>query len=66
MGEKESRLCDTYFLFYYTHYTIRGGSSSDGANCGMFCVNARNSFSGATWGNGAALYYEYTLYYSWW
>lgn len=64
MGEKESRLCDTYFLFYYTHYAVRG-NSGNGIYCGAFCVRIYSSANVTTWYYGAALYYEYTLYYSW-
>ena len=55
-----------YLLFFYcTHYTLRGGTSDNGFNCGAFYVYASSSFSGASWAIGAALNC-FILFYAWW
>ena len=47
-----------YLLFFYTHYTLRGGASGFGASCGSFCINASGDFSSADWRLGAALSFK--------
>jgi hypothetical protein len=54
MGEKESRSCDAYFLFFITHYASRGGCSNNGSYCGVFYV-LTTSFSWDHWDFGAVL-----------
>ena len=51
------------FLFYYTHYTIRGGSSDLGSDCGLFSIVATSSPGNQSWNRGAALSI-YTSYYT--
>lgn len=44
-----------------THYTLRGGASSNGAACGVFCVLGGNS-AGAYWYSGAAISFKIKIY----
>ena len=55
MGEKESRSCDAYFLFFITHYACRGGTSYLGVRADAFCVYDSFTTSVAGWDNDAAL-----------
>ena len=47
--------------FFREITTLRGGNSSNGANCGAFYVNANNTASNTNWNNGAALF-SYIVY----
>ena len=47
-----------YLLFFYTHYTVRGGPSSHGAICGAFYVGAYIGAGNAYWNIGAALSFK--------
>ena len=53
MGEKESRLCDTYFLFFFTYYALRGGSSGSSSYSGLFSIIMTGTFSYIHWAHGA-------------
>lgn len=44
-----------YLLFFYTHYAVRGGASSNSIVCGTFCVYASLTADFSNWGRGAAL-----------
>ncbi len=43
------------FLFYYTHYTLRGGPSDLGSDCGLFSIVFTSSPGNQSWNRGAAL-----------
>lgn len=47
-----------YHLYTYTHYTLHGGASHHGANCGAFSVGASADISATIWDRGAALSFK--------
>ena len=43
------------YLFIFTHYAIRGGTSAVGLNCGFDCAHLYYVASWVIWSVGAAL-----------
>lgn len=45
-------------LYHHTHYTIHGGTSGNGDNCGAFSIYTYFAASHGVWAIGAALSFK--------